>query len=119
MGVCGRDRPRAAPAHRPEDRLRTLHSGRPRLHCRRVQGQDTKYYLEDGSSATQNILVAAHAHGLGACRIAGDKKMYADEISKEVGAPDGYKLVSMISVGYPAEQSQKARRTLDQPAWVR
>ena len=39
-------------------------------------------------------------------------RLYADEIRKEVGAPDGYKLVSMISIGYPAEQPQVPKRTL-------
>ena len=82
--------------------------------CIVVLCKDTKYYLEDGSSATESILIAAHAHGLGACWVAGDKKMYADDIRKEVGAPDGYKLVSMISIGYAAEQPQQPKRALDE-----
>ena len=36
--------------------------------------RDTKYYLEDGSAATENILLAATDLGLGTCWIAGDKK---------------------------------------------
>jgi nitroreductase len=82
--------------------------------CIVVLCKDTKYYLEDGSSATESILIATHAHGLGACWVAGDKKMYADDIRKEVGAPDGYKLVSMISIGYAAEQPQQPKRALDE-----
>ena len=35
--------------------------------CIIVFSKDTKYFLEDCSAATQNILVAAHAHGLGTC----------------------------------------------------
>jgi nitroreductase len=80
--------------------------------CIIVLCKDTKYYLEDGSAATQNMLVAARAHGLGACWVAGDKKEYADAIRREIGAPDGYKLISMIPVGYPAEQPQKEKRGL-------
>lgn len=80
--------------------------------CIFVLCKDTKYYLEDGSAASQNILVAAKAHGLGACWVAGDKKNYADEIRRDVGAPQGYKLVSMIPLGYPAEQPQKEKRPL-------
>src|SRR5271157_38226 len=38
--------------------------------CIVVLCRDTKYYLEDGCNASQNILVAAHAHGLGSCWIA-------------------------------------------------
>jgi len=80
--------------------------------CILVLCKDTKYYLEDGSAASQNILVAARAHGLGACWVAGDKKKYADEICREIGAPKGYKLVSMIPIGHPAEQPHKMKRPL-------
>jgi nitroreductase len=82
--------------------------------CVAVICQDTKYYLEDGSAATQNILLAAHAHGLGSCWVAGDKKPYAPDICKMLGAPGGYRLVSLIALGYPAESSEKAKRPLSQ-----
>ncbi len=80
--------------------------------CVVVLCRDTKYYLEDGSAATQNILLAARAHGLGACWVAGDKKPYAADICKLVGAPDGFRLVSLIPMGYPAEKPEKAKRAL-------
>lgn len=35
--------------------------------CIAVVCKDTKYYIEDGSSATQNMLVAATALGLCLC----------------------------------------------------
>jgi len=63
---------------------------------------EAKYYLEDGSAATQNMLVAAHALGLGSCWIAGDKKGYAGEVGRLVGAPAGVRLISLVAVGYAA-----------------
>lgn len=39
--------------------------------CIAVFCQETKYYLEDGAAATQNILLAATAHGVGSCWVAG------------------------------------------------
>ena len=42
--------------------------------CVLVLCRDTKYYLEDGSAAAENILLASRAHGLGSCWVAGDKK---------------------------------------------
>lgn len=72
--------------------------------CIIVFSKDTKYFLEDCSAATQNILVAARAYGLGTCWVAGDKKVYADNIRELVGVPVGYKLISLIAVGYPAEE---------------
>ena len=80
--------------------------------CVVVLCEDTKYYLEDGSAATENILLAARAHGLGSCWVAGDKKPYASDICHLVGAPQGYKLVSLIPMGYPAESPEKSKRPL-------
>lgn len=80
--------------------------------CIVVFCKDTKYYLEDGSAATQNTLVAAHAHGLGSCWVAGDKKPYADKVRQMVGAPGEMKLISLISLGYPAEKPQRPKRPL-------
>lgn len=80
--------------------------------CLVVLCKDTKYYLEDGSAATQNILVAARAHGLGSCWVAGDKKSYAEKICEMLGTPPGYKLVSLIAIGYPAAKPEKPKRSL-------
>jgi len=74
--------------------------------------QDTKYYLEDGAAATENMLVAATALGLGSCWIAGDKKPYADFIRATIGAPDDYKLIAVVALGYPAEQPNREKRPL-------
>jgi len=80
--------------------------------CVVVLSRDTKYFLEDGSAATENILVAARAHGLGSCWIAGDKKSYAADICRLVGAPDGYRLVSLIAIGYSQAEGTKDKRPL-------
>jgi nitroreductase len=80
--------------------------------CVVVLCKETKYYLEDGSAATENILLAARAHGLGSCWVAGDKKPYATEICRLVAAPPGYKLISLIPIGHPTESPQKAKRPL-------
>ncbi len=71
-----------------------------------VVSKDTKYYLEDGSAATENILLAATALGIGSCWIAGDKKPYAEKILSLFGTPAGYKLVSIISLGYPEGEAK-------------
>ncbi|HIE52906.1 MAG TPA: nitroreductase family protein [Armatimonadetes bacterium] len=82
--------------------------------CIAVLCRPTKYYLEDGSAATENILLAAWAHGLGTCWVAGDKKPYASEVVRLLGAPRDYKLVSLIALGYPAEQPFTPKRPLEE-----
>ncbi len=82
-------------------------------HLIAVFSKDTKYYLEDCSAATQNMLLAIEALGLGGCWIAGDKKDYIEEVRNIFKVPEGYKLVSMISVGYPKnKQGPKAKKDL-------
>jgi nitroreductase len=68
--------------------------------CIAVFCQVGKYYLEDGCSATENILLAARAHGLGSCWIAGDKKDYCDDLRKMLDVPDNQTLVSLIAIGH-------------------
>ena len=80
--------------------------------CIAVISEDVKYYIEDGSAAVQNILNAARANGLGSCWVAGDKKPYADDLRKLLGAPDGYKLIALIAIGYAAEERQTTKKPL-------
>lgn len=81
--------------------------------CVVVLSKDTKYYIEDGSAATQNIMLAAWARGIGTCWVAGDKKAYAGKILEMLGVPAGYKLVSLIAAGYPkAKPGAASKRAL-------
>jgi len=82
--------------------------------CIAVFCKETKYYLEDGCAATTNLLNAAHALGLGGCWVAGDKKPYCEQIRQLLGVPEGYLLVSLNSIGYPAEKPEKGKRTLSE-----
>ena len=80
--------------------------------CIAVFCTDSTYYLEDGCAATQNILVAAWALGLGACWVAGDKKDYAGAMRDLLGVPADKRLVSLIAVGYPAMVPAPQKRLL-------
>ena len=82
--------------------------------CVAVFCADTKYYIEDGAAATENILLAAWAHEVGSCWVAGDKKEYCDEIRTLLDVPDGFKLVSLVALGYPDQPpAEKKKRSLD------
>jgi len=65
--------------------------------------------VEDGAIATQNMLLAAHALGLGACWIGS----YNEERVKEIlSIPKNKRLLSIISIGFPAESPTKTRKEL-------
>lgn len=87
--------------------------------CIAVFCRDTKYYLEDGCAATENILLAAADSGLGACWVAGDKKPYVDTVAKLLGAAADLKLVSLIALGWPKKKpsQSKARAVADVIHW--
>ena len=77
--------------------------------------KDTKYYLEDGCAATENILLAAADAALGACWVAGDKKPYVEEVTKLFGAASGMKLISLLSLGWPKKEvRQDKNRPLEE-----
>ena len=82
--------------------------------CIVVLCRETKYYLEDGCNASQNILTAAHAYGLGGCWVAGDKKPYAETVRRLLGAPDDFRVVSLLAIGHPAEQPEKSKRPVSE-----
>jgi nitroreductase len=78
-----------------------------------VLARESKYFLEDGAAASQNILVAATACGLGSCWVAGDKKYYAEQVCARLGAPTDLRLVSILALGTPTEPAApRSRRPL-------
>ncbi|MBL7151122.1 MAG: nitroreductase family protein [Candidatus Omnitrophica bacterium] len=84
--------------------------------CIAVFCRDTKYYLEDGCAATQNLLLAATGYGIGSCWVAGDKKPYCAEVAGLLNVADSLKLVSLVALGYPAAEGsfkEAAKKGLD------
>jgi nitroreductase len=82
--------------------------------CIAVFCEKVKYYLEDGSAATQNILLAARAHELASCWVAGDKKPYCGDIGRLLGVPEQYTLVSLIAIGHPDSVPSPSKKPLSQ-----
>lgn len=69
------------------------------------------YWIEDTSAAMENLLVAAHATGLGACWLGyhprQDRKMRGRAI---LGLPEHVEVMGVASIGYPAEEKPPAER---------
>ncbi len=78
--------------------------------CVAVFCRDTKYYLEDGCAATENILVAAASLGVQSCWVAGDKKPYGREVGMLLGVPEDCKLVALVALGYQAVAGRQPKR---------
>ena len=82
--------------------------------CIVVISEKCKYFIEDCSAATQNLLLAARAHGLASCWIAGDKKPYCAEISAVLSVPDTHTLVSLVAIGHPKAVREAQKRPLSE-----
>jgi len=69
------------------------------------------YIVQDCSAATQNILLAAHAHGLGAVWLGMfPREERIKKVSELLEIPDHILPVSLISIGYPDEQKEAPER---------
>jgi nitroreductase len=82
--------------------------------CIAVISEKCKYFIEDCSAATQNLLLAAHAHGLASCWVAGDKKPYCAEIAAILGVPETHTLVSLVAIGHPKAIPEPQKRPLSE-----
>lgn len=75
----------------------------------KLDAWDTPY---DTSAAIENMLLAAHALGLGACWVVAANTDIRDEVKvKELlKIPEEYTLYAIISIGYPAESPKPRPR---------
>jgi nitroreductase len=65
------------------------------------------WYMYDAGLATQNLCLAAHALGLGTVILGGFDAKKAGDILK---VPDGYALVVLVPLGYPAQPGRPPTR---------
>ena len=79
-----------------------------------VLGNQTTYALEDCCAATENLLIAAAAHGIGACWVAASGQAYAPRVAAQFGAPANLQLVAIVAFGYPAENPAMEKKSLRQ-----
>ncbi|MEW6087457.1 MAG: nitroreductase family protein [bacterium] len=84
--------------------------------CIIVCCKDTKYFLEDGSAATENIILTAESFGVASCWVAGHKKGYCGDIKKILGIPDDLIVISLISLGYAGADDilRKPKKSVDE-----
>ena len=67
------------------------------------------WFLFDLGIATQNISLAAHALGLGSVVLG---LFDQDKARTAIGVPEGYELVTLMPMGYPAEEPRVPKRKL-------
>lgn len=72
-----------------------------------MEGPGQEYWIQDCSAASENILLAAHAYGLGAvwCGVYPGQEM-VDGVKNVLGIPENIIPLNVITMGYPAENPE-------------
>ena len=74
----------------------------------------SKHPEQEGAAAIQNMLLAAHALGLGACWISVRSTDSEEKARQLLQIPDEEWLLSVVAIGHPAETPEKGRKELDE-----
>lgn len=101
-----------------DDKITTLENyidqGKEFPACIAVFAEDTDHHLEDGSNATTYLMLAARELGLGTCWIGSYGKPYTSDVKELLNVPENYRLISMVTVGYPDENPHPDKKELDE-----
>jgi len=69
-------------------------------------------YVAGCSNAAQSMMIAAHAMGLGSCWAQLDNRPFGEKVRELVGAPDTFRTLCMLGIGYPMGLPDKPKRPL-------
>ena len=79
-----------------------------------VNPKASKHPEQEGAAATQNMLLATHALGLGACWISVYGTGCEEKAKQLLQIPDEEWLLSIVPIGHLAETPEKGRKGLDE-----
>jgi nitroreductase len=74
----------------------------------------TKFWLEDGSAAVENMLIASTALGYGSCWLEGYTLPREEEFKALLGVPDNRRLLTLVPIGVPVEWPEKEKKPLSE-----
>lgn len=77
-----------------------------------VMDPESRWWVEDGAAAVQNMLLAAFALGYGCCWIEGYTRRNEEVLCRALGIPANRKLFTLLTVGVPAEIPVKEKKSL-------
>lgn len=68
-----------------------------------VLDPSSKYWVEDGSAAIENILLAATDLGYGSCWLQGNANPHEAEFKLLLNIPERLRILSLVPIGVPVE----------------
>jgi nitroreductase len=79
-----------------------------------VLDPESRWWLEDGAAAVENMLIAATALGYGSCWLEGYTLPREDEFKTLLGVPGAKRLLTLVPLGVPVEWPTKDKKPLSQ-----
>src|SRR5512136_1520127 len=73
----------------------------------------SRWWVEDGSAAIENILIASTALGYGSCWVEGDALPLEEQFKNLLFIPPGKRLLALIPIGVPEEWPTIEKRPLE------
>ena len=79
-----------------------------------VMDPESRWWVEDGAAAVQNMLLAATALGYGSCWLEGYTLRYEDAFKTLLGVPAEKRLMTLVPIGVPVEWPTKEKKSLEE-----
>jgi nitroreductase len=79
-----------------------------------VLDPSSRWWLEDGSAAVENMLIASTALGYGSCWLEGYTLPREEEFKKLLRVPKEKRLLTLVPIGVPTRWPAKEKKPLEQ-----
>ena len=79
-----------------------------------VMDPDSRWWLEDGAAAVENMLIASTALGYGSCWCEGRTLPHEEEFKQLLGVPEEKRLLTLVTIGVPAEWPTREKKSLEE-----
>jgi nitroreductase len=78
-----------------------------------VMDPSSRWWVEDGAAAVENMLIASTALGYGSCWLEGYTVPREEEFKRMLGIPTDKRLLTLVPVGVPVEWPTKEKKPLE------
>lgn len=114
--VAERAPPRPIHAHMHDPNFNILYHA-PALIV--VSARTGEWAVEDGTLAAENLMLAAHAFGLGSCWSGlAQRWLETEDGRRAIELPAGFMPIAPIIIGYPSEKAAAVPRTPARTRWI-
>ena len=74
----------------------------------------SRWWIEDGAAAIENMLLASTALGYGACWVEGDALPREEQLKTMLGVPAAKRIIALVPIGVAAESPAPEKKPLNQ-----